>query len=61
MKKDVLTTQTQLVILEAMKLEIAVKTPDSIASHGKLTVEKLLVKPADTVSAGGHLMLLRKG
>lgn len=44
-----------------MKLEIAVKTPDAVAKTGKITVEKLLVKPGDTVSAGGHLALLRKG
>jgi biotin carboxyl carrier protein len=48
------------VILEAMKLEIAVKTPDSAGKGGKLKVEKMLVKPGDTVTAGGHLALLRK-
>jgi urea carboxylase len=51
---------SQIVILEAMKLEIAVKTPDSLAKVGKVKVEKLLVKPGDTVTAGGHLALLRK-
>ncbi|KAH3916694.1 hypothetical protein HBI56_049060 [Parastagonospora nodorum] len=48
-----------IVILEAMKLEIAVKTPESVAKEGKLKVEKVLVKPGDTVTAGGHLALLR--
>lgn len=43
-----------------MKLEIAVKTPESVAKAGKIKVEKVLVKPGDTVSAGGHLALLRK-
>ena len=43
-----------------MKLEIAVKTPDALTKAGKLIVEKLLVKPGDTVTAGGHLALLRK-
>jgi biotin carboxyl carrier protein len=46
-----------------MKLEISVQTPDSaleVAKDGKLVVEKLLVKPGDTVQAGGHLILLRK-
>jgi len=43
-----------------MKLEIAVKTPDTLAKAGKLNVEKVLVKPGDTVTAGGHLALLRK-
>ena len=47
-------------ILEAMKLEIAVKTPDSAAKGHQLQVEKMLVKPGDTVTAGGHLALLRK-
>jgi biotin carboxyl carrier protein len=42
-----------------MKLEIAVKTPESVAKGGKLKVEKVLVKPGDTVTAGGHLALLR--
>lgn len=53
----------QIVILEAMKLEIAVKTPESIVAElgeGKLKVERVLVKPGDTVQAGGHLALLRK-
>jgi urea carboxylase len=50
------------VILEAMKLEIAVKTPNEAAeTNTKLRVEKLLIKPGDTVSAGGHLALLKKG
>ncbi|KAJ4352812.1 hypothetical protein N0V95_003920 [Ascochyta clinopodiicola] len=50
-----------IVILEAMKLEIAVKTPDAAAAgNAKLRVEKLLVKPGDTVTAGGHLALLKK-
>jgi urea carboxylase len=44
-----------------MKLEIAVKTPDAAAAdNAKLRIEKLLVKPGDTVSAGGHLALLKK-
>jgi urea carboxylase len=43
-----------------MKMEIAVKTPDSAAKMGKLKVEKVLVKPGDTVTAGGCLALLRK-
>lgn len=51
----------QIVILEAMKLEIAVKTPDAAVEEGaKLRIEKLLVKPGDTVTAGGHLALLKK-
>ncbi|KAF2828281.1 hypothetical protein CC86DRAFT_348388 [Ophiobolus disseminans] len=49
-----------IVILEAMKLEIAVKTPNSASESSKLEVEKLLVKPGDTVTAGRHLALLRR-
>ncbi|PVI05424.1 hypothetical protein DM02DRAFT_584445 [Periconia macrospinosa] len=52
-----------LIILEAMKLEIAVKTPDSVVESVKakgVKTEKILVKPGDTVQAGSHLVLLRK-
>jgi biotin carboxyl carrier protein len=55
-----ISNATQLIILEAMKLEIAVKTPDSVAKSNTLTIEKILVKPGDTVTAGSHLALLRK-
>ncbi|KAF2107061.1 allophanate hydrolase subunit 2-domain-containing protein [Lophiotrema nucula] len=60
---DEITEDLTIVILEAMKLEIAVKTPDSVVEElqkGKVKVEKVLVKPGDTVSAGSHLALLRK-
>lgn len=46
-----------------MKLEIAVNTPESVVDAvkgGKVTVEKVLVKPGDTVRAGGHIAILRK-
>jgi urea carboxylase len=43
-----------------MKLEIAVKVPESESGAGKLRVEKMLVKPGDTVTAGGQLALLRR-
>ena len=46
-----------IAILEAMKLEIAVKVPDDTAAGTK--VEKLLVVPGDTVKAGGRLALLK--
>ncbi|KAL5375797.1 hypothetical protein DPSP01_010904 [Paraphaeosphaeria sporulosa] len=52
--------ETVIVILEAMKLEISVKSPEPATKAGKLKVEKLLVKPGDTVMAGGHLALLRR-
>ncbi|ORY17282.1 allophanate hydrolase subunit 2-domain-containing protein [Clohesyomyces aquaticus] len=54
---------TTIVVLEAMKLEIAVKTPDDVVAalkDAKVQVEKMLVKPGDTVQAGGHICLLRK-
>jgi urea carboxylase len=43
-----------------MKLEIAVKMPESASGIGKLKVDKVLVKPGDTVTAGARLALLRK-
>lgn len=46
--------------MEAMKLEIAVKVPETAAGKGGLKVDKVLVKPGDTVTAGAHLALLRK-
>lgn len=43
-----------------MKLEIAVKTPENtLVGKEKIKVEKVLVKPGDTVQAGGRLALLR--
>ena len=54
----------QIVILEAMKLEISVRISDEAASacsEGQtVTIDKLLVKPGDTVSSGEKLALLRK-
>ncbi|KAI9708108.1 MAG: hypothetical protein M1820_004312 [Bogoriella megaspora] len=46
-----------LAILEAMKLEIAVRATDSTATG--TVVEKLLVSPGDTVKAGAKLVLLK--
>lgn len=43
-------------ILEAMKLEINVNTPDDM---GKAKVEKLLVQPGETIKAGEKIALLR--
>ncbi|CAI6302333.1 unnamed protein product [Periconia digitata] len=60
---DGVKEDTVLVILEAMKLEITVKTPESLNQSVKIkgiTAEKVLVKPGDTVKAGSHLLLLRK-
>lgn len=54
----------QLIILEAMKLEISVRMSDEAVgacNEGQtVTVDKLLVKPGDTVSSGDKLALLRK-
>lgn len=44
-------------ILEAMKLEIAVRAESTVVG-GK--VEKILIKPNDVVEAGKPLILVRK-
>jgi biotin carboxyl carrier protein len=54
---DAVKLEQVLSILEAMKLEIPVKAEQSMEGA---TVEKLLVKPNDVVSAGKPLMLLRR-
>ncbi|KAK7524757.1 allophanate hydrolase subunit 2-domain-containing protein [Phyllosticta citriasiana] len=46
-------------ILEAMKLEIAVRLPDDVKAPAK--IEKVLVKPGETVSAGAKIALVRRG
>ena len=50
-------TNQVITILEAMKLEINVNTPED-AENAK--VEKMLVRPGDAVKAGEKLALLRK-
>lgn len=45
-----------VVILEAMKLEIAVKTSED---QQEAKVEKLLVTQGETIRAGGRIALLR--
>ncbi|KAK4949830.1 hypothetical protein LTR10_011672 [Elasticomyces elasticus] len=54
---DTIKEEQIVSILEAMKLEIPVKTEESMAGA---KVEKMLVKPNDVVQAGQPLMLLRK-
>lgn len=54
---DTVKVEQIVSILEAMKLEIPVKTEPSMEGF---KVEKLLVKPNDVVEAGKPLMLLRK-
>ncbi len=54
---DTIKAEQVVSILEAMKLEIPVKTEENVEGA---TVEKLLVKPNDVVQAGNPLMLLRK-
>ncbi|KZV81306.1 AHS2-domain-containing protein [Exidia glandulosa HHB12029] len=51
-----------IVILEAMKLEIAVRLPDDVVptASSLVKVDKLLVRPGETVKAGGKIALLRK-
>ena len=54
---DVVEANQVVTILEAMKLEIAVRTEEDVAG-GK--VEKLLVRPNDVVKAGDPILLVRK-
>lgn len=53
----------QISILEAMKLEISVRLPEDLvtAASPPTTVEKVLVRPGDTVKAGGRIALVRRG
>lgn len=44
------------VILEAMKMEIAVKAEEQ---HAGCKIERVLVRPNDSVKAGDPLILLR--
>ncbi|EEH44445.1 urea carboxylase [Paracoccidioides brasiliensis Pb18] len=55
---DKVTAGQVVTILEAMKLEIAVRA-DASAVGG--TIEKILIKPNDTVEAGKTLFLVRSG
>ena len=54
---DTLEANSVVAILEAMKLEIAVRAEDHLAGS---IVEKLLVRPNDVVNAGDPLVLARK-
>ncbi|KAI9844288.1 MAG: hypothetical protein M1837_005698 [Sclerophora amabilis] len=53
---DVLEANQTVAILEAMKLEIAVRAEDEF---GGSKVEKVLVKPGDIVNAGDNVLLAR--
>ncbi|KAK3671644.1 hypothetical protein LTR78_008377 [Recurvomyces mirabilis] len=50
-------TKQDIVILEAMKLEIKVQAPDDM-KEGK--IEKLLVQAGETTKAGAHIALVRQ-
>lgn len=52
-----LETGKVAIILEAMKMEIAVKAEEQ---HTGCKIEKILVRPNDDVKAGDPLVLLRK-
>lgn len=60
---DVLKPNHLISILEAMKLEISVRLPEDLvtAASPPTTVEKVLVRPGDTVKAGGRIALVRRG
>lgn len=55
---DKIDTECVLVILEAMKLEIAVRAEPVAVG---MTVEKILVQQGDSIEAGKPLLLARKG
>jgi biotin carboxyl carrier protein len=55
---DKLDKDQIVVILEAMKLEIAVRAESAAAGA---VVEKILAQPGDSIEAGKPLMLVRKG
>ena len=54
---DVLEADTIVAILEAMKLEVAIRAEASM--QGSM-VEKLLVKPSEVVKAGEALILVKR-
>lgn len=54
---DVLKANDVVTVLEAMKLEIAVRVEDELAES---KVEKILVRPNDIVKAGDPVVLVRK-
>lgn len=54
---DKIEAEQVVTILEAMKLEIAVRAEEDVVGS---TVEKILIKPNDVVQAGKPLMLTRK-
>lgn len=66
-KKNALQVGDEAFVLEAMKLEVAVKYgvdrdgAKAARSDGSARVEKILVKPGETVKAGQKLCLLRVG
>lgn len=55
-EKQTIEPNQTIAILEAMKLEIAVKAP---ADQKAAKVERLLVAPGETVNAGAHIALLK--
>lgn len=46
-----------------MKLEISVRLPEDLVTAGgpPASVEKVLVRPGDTVKAGDRIALVRRG
>jgi biotin carboxyl carrier protein len=54
---DKLDTDQVVVILEAMKLEIAVRSEAPVVGS---VVEKILVQQGDSIEAGKPLMLVRR-
>lgn len=51
-----LESGSEAIILEAMKMEITIKAEER---HAGCKIERILVRPNDTVKAGDALVLLR--
>ncbi|KAL1962552.1 hypothetical protein VTN77DRAFT_9427 [Rasamsonia byssochlamydoides] len=58
---DTIDKDQVVIILEAMKLEIAVRAEEQLFAEGvDAIVEKILIKPNDVVQAGQPMILVRK-
>ena len=54
---DVLEPEQVVCVLEAMKMEVAVRIP---ANVGKVHVTKICTSPGTTVKAGANLVLVKR-
>lgn len=56
---DVVGVSQEVAVLEAMKMEISVKSPGESGVDAQVKVERVLVRQGDTVRAGGNIAVLR--